>query len=83
MGNGVEALVERARQSGTPLRLHLRGGEVLVAHVLAAGEGRVRCRVMSSSRPENHAQCDSTGLDLALAQIERAALLEPGRRRGR
>jgi len=77
----VEILVERALRSGHPLRLHTREGEVLVAQVLAAGEGRVRCRVLTSSRPENHAHCDSTGLDLALAEIDRAALLDPERRR--
>ena len=79
----VEDLVERALRSGESLRLHLRAGEVLVAQVLDAGEGRVRCRVLTSSRPENHAHCDSTGLDLALAEIERAALLAPARKRKR
>lgn len=73
----VEVLVERALRSGESLRLHLRAGEVLVAQVLDAGEGRVRCRVISSSRPENHARCDSTGLELSLAEIERAAVVRP------
>jgi hypothetical protein len=74
----VEVVIERARATGGQVRLHTRSGEVLVAQVLAAGEGRVRCRVLTSSRPENHAQCDSTGLDLALDEITHAALL--GRR---
>jgi hypothetical protein len=77
----VEALVERALHSGEPLRLHLRAGEVLVAQVLSAGSGRVRCRVLTSSRPENHAQCDSIGLDLPLAEIERAAPVGARRKR--
>jgi hypothetical protein len=79
----IAELVERALHSGAALRLHLRQGEVLVAQVLAAGEGRVRCRVLTSSRPENHAQCDSPGLDLALDDIERAAPASPPRRRSR
>lgn len=81
--DGVAELVERALQSGSTLRLHLRAGEVIVAQVLAADGGRVRCRVLTSSRPENHAHCDSTGLDLALSEIARAALLEPARTRRR
>lgn len=78
----IGTLIERALQSGEAVRLHTSSGEVLVAQVLAAGEGRIRCRVLTSSRPENHAHCDSTGLDLALDEITRAALLErsPGRR---
>jgi hypothetical protein len=76
----IESLIERALETGQPLRLHLHDGEVLVAQVLAAGEGRVRCRVLTSSRPENHAQCDSTGLELALGEISRAAAHRPGRR---
>jgi len=79
----VEDLVARALRSGESLRLHLREGEVLVAQVLGAGDGRVRCRVLTSSRPENHAHCDSTGLDLALTEIQRAAVLAPGRERRR
>jgi hypothetical protein len=76
----IEDLIERALETGQPLRMHLRDGEVLVAQLLSAGDGRVRCRVLTSSRPENHAHCDSTGLELALAQISRAAALPPGRR---
>ena len=56
---------------------------MLVAQVLAADAGRVRCRVLTSSRPENHAHCDSPGLDLALAEITRAAPVDPARYRSR
>jgi hypothetical protein len=79
----VESVIERAREGARPVRLHVAGGEVLVVQVLAAGSGRVRCRVLTSSRPENHAHCDSTGLDLSLAEIQRAALVDPERYRDR
>lgn len=79
----VEDLIQRALESGAPLRLHVRDGEVLVAQVLAAGEGRLRCRVLTSSRPENHASCDSLGLELGIADIARAAPADPRRYRGR
>jgi len=74
-------VIEDALRRARPVRLHVAGGEVLVAQVLAAGDGWLRCRVLTSSRPENHAHCDSTGLELALAEIERAVLLDPGRQR--
>jgi hypothetical protein len=79
----VESVIERALQGARPVRLHVAGGEVLVVHVLAARGGRVRCRVLTSSRPENHAHCDSTGLDLPLGEIQRAALVDPDRYRDR
>jgi len=79
----IEELIERSLASGAPLRLHVRGGEVLVAQVLAAGEGRLRCRVLTSSRPENHANCDSLGLELGLEDIAKAAPVSADRYRGR
>jgi hypothetical protein len=77
----VEALIHASLGTGAPLRLHLRDGEVLVVQVLAAGDGRLRCRVLTSSRPENHAICDSPGLELAIGDIERAAPVDPARYR--
>jgi hypothetical protein len=79
----VEELIEKSLRSGAPLRIHVRGGEVLVAQVLASGEGRARFRVLTSSRPENHANCDSLGLDLGLEEITRAAPVDPKRHRMR
>jgi hypothetical protein len=67
--DAIETLVRRAKESGGALRLHTRAGEVIVARVLHADDGRVRCLVLRSSRPENYAQCDSTGLELALEDI--------------
>jgi hypothetical protein len=71
--DSIETLVQRASENGGALRLHTRAGEVIVARVLHAGDGRVRCLVLRSSRPENYARCDSTGLELALEDITRAS----------
>jgi hypothetical protein len=79
----IEDQVLASLESGAPLRLHARDGEVLVVQVIAAGGGRLRCRVLTSSRPENHASCDSPGFELAIGDIERAAPLDPARYRRR
>ena len=79
----VEDLILASLESGRPLRLHVRDGEVLVVQVIAATGGRLRCRVLTSSRPENHALCDSPGFEIAIGDIERAAPVDPARYRGR
>lgn len=69
--------VVRAFESGRDLRLHARDGEVLVARVLAFDDVEVRFAVITSSRPERYAVCDSTGAVLRFDELERAVVLEP------
>ena len=74
--------LESARRSGEALRIHTRGGEVLVARVLEWDGERLRYLVESSSRPENYTVCDSTGFELRLDEIERVAAVRPKVRPG-
>jgi hypothetical protein len=71
----VDQAVESALAGDLPIRLHTREGEVLMARVLAREGDRLRCLVIRSSQPERYAVCDSTGLDLELGEIERAAVV--------
>lgn len=67
-------LVE-AEHRGTPVRLHLRDGEVVVARLLFVDQRELVYAALRSSRPERYATCDSTGVRVELAEIERAQLL--------
>jgi hypothetical protein len=69
--------VIRAFETGRDLRLHARDGEVLVARVLAFDDVEVRLAVVTSSRPERYAVCDSTGAVRRFDELERAVVLEP------
>jgi hypothetical protein len=53
-------LAESAR-TGTPVRLHIADGEVIVARILEHGPAEVVYAVITSSRPEKYALCDATG----------------------
>ena len=77
--------LSRAFESGRPVRIHARDGEVLVARVLEVDADAVRFAVVTSSRPERYGVCDSTGFVRRLAELERATVLEgePRARRGR
>jgi hypothetical protein len=72
-----------ARETGRPLRLHARDGEVMVVRVLDVGEDSLRFAVLTSSRPERYATCDSTGVVRAFDEIERAVLLDANWQRGK
>ena len=79
----ISGELEGALRSGASLRIHVRSGEVLVARVLEWDGERLRCLVETSSRPENHGVCDSTGFELRLGEIERVgAVREKRGRRG-
>jgi hypothetical protein len=67
--------IARALETGQPVRLHAEDGEVLVARILSYDEEEIRFTVISSSRPERYAVCDSTGFRRAWHEIERAVLL--------
>jgi hypothetical protein len=76
----LERAIARAADTGQPLRVHTRDGEVLVARVLHHDERELHYLVETSSRPERYGVCDSTGFVLRLDSIERVALLrEPAR----
>ncbi len=71
----IQEQLDRAARNARPVRLHTRDGEVLVARLLEHDALRLRCVVLTSSRPENYAVCDSTGHELALDALERVTLL--------
>jgi hypothetical protein len=71
----VSVAIEQAAESGQPIRVHTRDGEVLVARVLHWDERELHYVVVSSSRPERYGVCDSTGFALRLDAIERVQLL--------
>lgn len=68
--------VVRACETGREVRLHTRDGEVLVARVLGCDADEVRFAVVTSSRPERYAVCDSTGFVRRFDELERAVVLE-------
>ena len=72
--------IVRARETGQHVRVHTTDGEVLVARVLSYNEMELVYTVLSSSRPERYAVCDSTGFVIPISEIERARLLEEPRR---
>ena len=67
----------RAFETGRSVRLHARDGEVLVARILAFDELELRFAVVTSSRPERYAVCDSTGFLRRFDELERAVVLDP------
>ncbi len=67
-----------AAGSGQPIRLHTRDGEVLVARVLQFDERELRYLVLTSSRPERYAVCDSTGFTLPMDELQKVVLLKGG-----
>ncbi len=72
--------IVRACETGQPVRVHTSEGEVLVARVLSFDETEFVYAVLTSSRPERYAVCDSTGFVLAISEIEKVRLLEEPRR---
>jgi hypothetical protein len=72
-------LAESAR-TGTPARLHIADGEVIVARILEHGPTEVVYAVITSSRPEKYAVCDATGFIVPLDAIRSAVLLAPSSR---
>jgi len=66
-------------QTGRPVRLHLRDGEVVVARILDFDAEELRFAPIQSSRPERYAVCDSTGFMLRFDELERAVLLSEPR----
>ncbi len=76
----VPSEIVRASETGQPVRVHTREGEVLVARILSFDESELVYAVLTSSRPERYAVCDSTGFVLAISEIEKVRLLEEPRR---
>ncbi len=71
----TQAAIARASDSGQPIRVHTRDGEVLVARVLHCDDRELHYVVVTSSRPERYGVCDATGFSLRLDAIERVQLL--------
>lgn len=72
--------IARALETGQPVRLHAQDGEVLVARILSYDDLEVCFAVVTSSRPERYAVCDSTGFRRAWHEIERAVLVSGPRK---
>jgi hypothetical protein len=77
----MTSTIARALETGAPVRLHLRDGEVLVARILSYDEDEIRFAVVHSSRPERYGVCDSTGFRRAWDELERAALVSARKQR--
>ncbi len=75
MGVKIPDELVTAEESGRPVRVHTRDGEVLVARVLQVDESEFRYVVLTSSRPERYGVCDSTGFGLRLDEVDRVVLL--------
>ena len=73
--------IARAFETGQPVRLHVLDGEVLVARILSYDEAEICFAVVTSSRPERYAVCDSTGFRRAWHEIERAVLVSSRKQR--
>jgi len=73
--------IAHALESGQPVRLHASDGEVLVARILSYDEREICFAVVTSSRPERYAVCDSTGFRRAWIEIERAVLVSARKQR--
>jgi hypothetical protein len=77
----VREEIARGFESGRAVRIHARDGEVLVARILELDDDGVRFAVVTSSRPERYAVCDSTGFLRRFDELERAVVLESEPRR--
>jgi len=71
----IREVVTEALDCGRTVRLHLADGEVVVARVIWLDEDRFAYAALTSSHPERYAVCDSTGVILEFAALERAQLL--------
>ncbi len=72
--NTRDTIAEAAR-TGTPVRMHLADGEVVVARILGQDPDQVLYVAVTSSRPEKYAVCDSTGFTVPFHEIDRVQLL--------
>ena len=70
-----------AFETGQPVSLHAGDGEVLVARILSYDADEICFMVVSSSRPERYAVCDSTGFRRRWHEIERAVLVSARKKR--
>ena len=73
--------IARALETGQSVRLHADDGEVLVARILSYDDREICFAVVTSSRPERYAVCDSTGFRRAWHEIERAVLVSSRKQR--
>ncbi len=67
--------LERARETGQPIRIHTSDGEVLVARLLNCDETEIVYVVLRSSRPERYAICDAVGFSIPRHAVEATQLL--------
>ena len=67
--------IAEAVRTGTPVRMHIADGEVVVARILGQDSDQVLYVAVTSSRPEKYAVCDSTGFTVPFREIDRVQLL--------
>ncbi len=67
--------IAEAVRTGTPVRMHIADGEVVVARILGQDSDQVLYIAVTSSRPEKYAVCDSTGFTVSFCEIDRVQLL--------
>jgi len=67
--------LERAAETRQPIRIHTSDGEVLVARILNCDDEEVVYAVITSSRPEKYAVCDSVGFAIPRTAVEATKLL--------
>ena len=62
-------------RTGTPVRMHIADGEVVVARILGQDSDQVLYIAVTSSRPEKYAVCDSTGFTVSFSEIDRVQIV--------
>ena len=67
--------IERAAETGQPIRIHTSDGEVLVVRILNCDAEEVVYAVITSSRPEKYAVCDAVGFSIPRTAVEATKLL--------
>ncbi len=67
--------IAAAGRTGTPVRMHIADGEVVVARILGQDSDQVLYIAVTSSRPEKYAVCDSTGFTVSFSEIDRVQIV--------
>ena len=65
----------RAADTGQPIRIHTADGEVIVARTLNCDDEELVYAVITSSRPERYAVCDSVGFSIPRHAVHKTRLL--------
>ena len=72
----ARASLTRAHEERKALRIARADGEEIVARLLAYDAETLTIAVHTSTHPERYAVCDSTGFELALAEVLEVEVLD-------